>query len=73
MKTKKKKLRSRHCQLSHDNIQSPDLLKCQFTALSFFHNRCCKTCDFKRQKKKGVVSPTMLVEFLHNPVSYDYS
>ena len=40
---------------------------------SFFHNRCCKTCDLKDKKKKGVVSPTMLVEFLHNPVSYDYS
>ena len=62
MKTKKKKLRSRHCQLSHDNIQSPDLLKCQFTALSFsLIIGVVKHAILKDKKKKSVIiTPSFL-------------
>ena len=58
MKTKrqkKEKLRSRHCQLSHDNVQSPDLLKCQFTALSFsFIIVVVKHAILKNKKRRAL-------------------
>lgn len=56
-KKKEEKLRSRHCQLSHDNIQSPDLLKCQFTALSFsFIIGVVKHAIYKDKKRRALLA-----------------